>query len=317
MSAGTVKYKFKSQKSYDVVSFDGAYITVQHLKRLIAEKKGLDKEGQAELLLTNASDDRDYVDEEALVWKNASVIVRRVPKAIGKTIGDDEELKEEKKRIYVKPPDAQTLNMAQQAANRNRRNMLVAKREKRERLKKLAEGGEEEENNEEEIEAEEKEIKDLIANETKNWDAERQNARNAKIVSKTAGNQPVRQGIATRNNAAPVVSQGVQLAKEMQANKIMQQSYVRADGAGVPGPGYVCKRCNVPGHWIQDCPQGKDANVEVVLKWSEAATWATFGSVKGTWTTPLPAEGDSVVIPQGATVILDVATTPKLHLLEI
>ena len=148
MSAGTVKYKFKSQKSYDVVSFDGAYITVQHLKRLIAEKKGLDKEGQAELLLTNASDDRDYVDEEALVWKNASVIVRRVPKAIGKTIGDDEELKEEKKRIYVKPPDAQTLNMAQQAANRNRRNMLVAKREKRERLKKLAEGGEEEENNE-------------------------------------------------------------------------------------------------------------------------------------------------------------------------
>ena len=54
--------------------------------------------GQVELLLTNASDDRDYVDEEALVWKNASVIVRRVPKAIGKTIGDDEELKEEKKR---------------------------------------------------------------------------------------------------------------------------------------------------------------------------------------------------------------------------
>ena len=160
--------------------------------------------------------------------------------------------------------------MAQQAANRNRRNMLSAKREKRERLKKLAEGGgggeegEENDEKEEEREAEEKEIKDLIANETKNWDAERQNARNAKIVSKAAGNQTVRQGIATRNNAAPVVSQGVQLAKEMQANKIMQQSYVRADGAGVPGPGYVCKRCNVPGHWIQDCPQGKDANVEVV-----------------------------------------------------
>ena len=81
----------------DVVSFDGAYITVHDLKRLIAEKKGLDKEGQAELLLTNASDGRDYdEDENALVWKNASVIVRRVPKAIGKTIGDDDALKEEK-----------------------------------------------------------------------------------------------------------------------------------------------------------------------------------------------------------------------------
>ena len=268
-AGGQVHYKFKSQKNYDTVTFDGVYISVANLKQLIAEKKGLDKEGTAELLLTNASDNQDYNDDATLVWKNASVIVRRVPKAMGKTIGDDEELKEEKKRIYVKPPDAATLNMAQQAANRNRRNMLMAKREKRERLKKMREegengGGENEDEEEDLEEEEEKEIKDLIANETKNWDAERMNARNAKIVAKAAGNQPLRQGIATRNNAAPVLSQGVQLAKEMQANKIMHQSYVRADGAGVPGPGYVCKRCNVPGHWIQDCPQGKDANVEVV-----------------------------------------------------
>ena len=279
-SGGTIHYKFKSQKSYDTVTFDGVYISVANLKQLIAEKKGLDKEGTAELLLTNVTEDgkvqgegQDLTDDQSLVWKNASIIVRRVPKAMGlKTIGDAQELKEEKKRIYVKPPDAATLNMAQQAANRNRRNMLTAKREKRERMKKMREGeGEDLDNadddldNEEEALKEEKDIKDLIANETKQWDAERLQARNAKIVSKAAGNQPMqRQGIATRNNAAPVVSQGVQLAKEMQANKIMHQSYVRADGAGVPGPGYVCKRCNVPGHWIQDCPQGKDANVEVV-----------------------------------------------------
>jgi len=141
-AGGQVHYKFKSQKNYDTVTFDGVYISVANLKQLIAEKKGLDKEGTAELLLTNASDDQDYNDDSTLVWKNASVIVRRVPKAMGKTIGDDEELKEEKKRIYVKPPDAATLNMAQQAANRNRRNMLMAKREKRERLKKMREEGE-------------------------------------------------------------------------------------------------------------------------------------------------------------------------------
>ena len=40
-------------------------------------------------------------------------------------------------------------------------------------------------------EKEEKEIKDLIANETKQWDQERLQARNAKIVSKAAGNQPM------------------------------------------------------------------------------------------------------------------------------
>ena len=82
-------------------------------------------------MVTDVGEGQDLTDDQSLVWKNASIIVRRVPKAIGKTIGDDEELKEEKKRIYVKPPDAATLNMAQQAANRNRRNMLTAKREKR------------------------------------------------------------------------------------------------------------------------------------------------------------------------------------------
>ena len=145
-SGGTIHYKFKSQKSYDTVTFDGVYISVANLKQLIAEKKGLDKEGTAELLLTNVTDGKDggegqdLTDDQSLVWKNASIIVRRVPKAMGKTIGDARELKEEKKRIYVKPPDAATLNMAQQAANRNRRNMLTAKREKMERMKKMREG---------------------------------------------------------------------------------------------------------------------------------------------------------------------------------
>jgi len=145
-SGGTIHYKFKSQKSYDTVTFDGVYISVENLKQLIAEKKGLDKEGTAELLLTNVTDGKDVgegqdlTDDQSLVWKNASIIVRRVPKAMGKTIGDARELKEEKKRIYVKPPDAATLNMAQQAANRNRRNMLTAKREKRERMNKMREG---------------------------------------------------------------------------------------------------------------------------------------------------------------------------------
>ena len=115
-------------------------------------------------------------------------------KAIGKTIGDDDALKEEKKRIYVKPPDAQTLNMAQQAANRNRRNMLSAKREKRERLKKPSQKEEEAAERKERKtttkrkkreKREEKEIKDLIANETKNWDGKTKRE-NAKIVSESS-----------------------------------------------------------------------------------------------------------------------------------
>ena len=29
---------------------------------------------------------------------------------------------------------------------------------------------------------------------------------------------------------------------------------------GIPPPGYICHRCNIPGHWIQNCPT-KNAQV--------------------------------------------------------
>ena len=52
--ASTVHYKFKSQKDFDVVTFDGMFISVGDLKRQIVDKKGLERDRACELLLTNA-----------------------------------------------------------------------------------------------------------------------------------------------------------------------------------------------------------------------------------------------------------------------
>ena len=79
MASGTIHYKFKSAKTFDTLAFDGSFIAVSELKRLISEKKGLGKDHACELVLTNAQDGNEYDDESALVWKNTSVIVRRVP----------------------------------------------------------------------------------------------------------------------------------------------------------------------------------------------------------------------------------------------
>ena len=38
--ASTVHYKFKSQKDYDSIGFDGMFISVGDLKKSIVEKKG-------------------------------------------------------------------------------------------------------------------------------------------------------------------------------------------------------------------------------------------------------------------------------------
>jgi E3 ubiquitin-protein ligase RBBP6 len=77
--ASTVHYKFKSQKDYDSVGFDGMFISVGDLKKSIVEKKGLARDQACELLLTNAQNDEEYSDDATMVWKNTSVIVKRVP----------------------------------------------------------------------------------------------------------------------------------------------------------------------------------------------------------------------------------------------
>lgn len=52
--ASLVHYKFKSQKDFDTVTFDGMFISVGDLKRQIVDKKGLARDQACELLLTNA-----------------------------------------------------------------------------------------------------------------------------------------------------------------------------------------------------------------------------------------------------------------------
>ena len=67
--ASTVHYKFKSQKDYDSVGFDGMFISVGDLKKSIVEKKGLARDQACELLLTNAQNDEEYSDDATMVWK--------------------------------------------------------------------------------------------------------------------------------------------------------------------------------------------------------------------------------------------------------
>ena len=44
MASGSIHYKFKSAKAFDTLAFDGSFIAVGELKRLISEKKGLGKD---------------------------------------------------------------------------------------------------------------------------------------------------------------------------------------------------------------------------------------------------------------------------------
>ncbi|XP_034952657.1 E3 ubiquitin-protein ligase RBBP6 [Chelonus insularis] len=75
----SVHYKFKSTLDYDTVSFDGLHISVADLKKAIFHQKRIGKNTDFDLQITNAQTKEDYVDDNALIAKNTSLIVARVP----------------------------------------------------------------------------------------------------------------------------------------------------------------------------------------------------------------------------------------------
>lgn len=73
-----VHYKFSSKLNYDTVTFDGLHITLSDLKRQIMGREKL-KAADCDLQITNAQTKEEYTDDEALIPKNSSVIIRRIP----------------------------------------------------------------------------------------------------------------------------------------------------------------------------------------------------------------------------------------------
>ncbi|XP_074712347.1 E3 ubiquitin-protein ligase RBBP6-like [Strix uralensis] len=83
-----VHYQFSSQLCYDTVTFSGLHISLGDLKCQIMGRQKL-KAATCDLRIANAQTKEEYTDDNALIPKNSSVIVRRVPvrgvKATSKT----------------------------------------------------------------------------------------------------------------------------------------------------------------------------------------------------------------------------------------
>ncbi|XP_064296489.1 E3 ubiquitin-protein ligase RBBP6-like [Phalacrocorax carbo] len=73
-----VHYKFFSRLNYDTVTFSGLHITLRDLKRQIMGREKL-KATRSDLQISNAQTKEEYTDDDALIPRNSSVIVRRIP----------------------------------------------------------------------------------------------------------------------------------------------------------------------------------------------------------------------------------------------
>ncbi|XP_042503452.1 E3 ubiquitin ligase PARAQUAT TOLERANCE 3-like isoform X2 [Macadamia integrifolia] len=75
--AGVVYYKFKSSRDYSSIPMFGNFISVANLKTEIFQSNRLRR--NTALILSNANSNEEYLDEDMLIPKHTSVIVRRVP----------------------------------------------------------------------------------------------------------------------------------------------------------------------------------------------------------------------------------------------
>ncbi|XP_009304145.3 E3 ubiquitin-protein ligase RBBP6-like isoform X1 [Danio rerio] len=73
-----VHYRFQSRLTHDSLQFEGLNITVGELKRQIMRRERLKF---CQLKISKAQTDEEYTDDDALIPKNTSVIIRRVPAA--------------------------------------------------------------------------------------------------------------------------------------------------------------------------------------------------------------------------------------------
>ncbi|XP_054810175.1 E3 ubiquitin ligase PQT3-like isoform X2 [Prosopis cineraria] len=105
-----VYYKFNSEKDFDSISLgDSPFISVAKLKEKIFQAKLLYRGKDCYLVVSNAQTNEEYLDEEMLIPKYTSVLIRRVPGWLYVTI-----ITEKKRKVQntVAETEAKTIGVS-------------------------------------------------------------------------------------------------------------------------------------------------------------------------------------------------------------
>ncbi|WAQ83680.1 hypothetical protein PtA15_4A128 [Puccinia triticina] len=77
--SGHVYYRFKSQKDFQRIIFEGIGISVWDLKREIIQESKMGKGTDFDFAIYNADTDEEYANDHAIIPRSSSVIARRLP----------------------------------------------------------------------------------------------------------------------------------------------------------------------------------------------------------------------------------------------
>ncbi|KAJ6827074.1 E3 ubiquitin ligase PQT3-like [Iris pallida] len=235
-----VYYKFKSAKDYDYVPIDGHFISVVNLKERIFESKRLGGGTDFDIVVSNAQTSEEYVDEAAMIPKNTSVLIRRIPGQPRKPIvAEEDEPKVVEDRTEQPPPPSNTVTANSSAVKYLEESEwdvfggdLYALPEdlppqSRNPVSEVSPASKMDEENK---------IKALVETSALDWNCQGQDA--------YGGGRGFGRGMGGRM---------------MNGRGFGRGGYERK----TPPVGYICYRCKVPGHFIQHCPTNGDSNYDI------------------------------------------------------
>ncbi|KAF8945889.1 E3 ubiquitin-protein ligase rbbp6 [Haplosporangium gracile] len=249
-----VHYKFKSSKDYDSATFDGHSISVFDLKKEILIAKGL--KGPDDLALTHAESGEEYYDDAALIPRNTSVLVARVPAKPGR--GGAQRYLEGAGPI---PRSGNmTRNVFEKPGSNTHHDPMGGSKVYRNTTSLLQEEGPPAEAVDMSQMTEDEKMKFVFEQQTSHWGKTQEGMANAQFrpLSKFQG--------ATRNqpqNGPRATGEAGSGAGSSNSGAYPRQPM---DQQQRPPPNtYVCYRCGKKGeHWIQFCPTNNDKSFEPI-----------------------------------------------------
>ncbi|XP_058788328.1 E3 ubiquitin ligase PQT3-like isoform X2 [Vicia villosa] len=231
-----VYYKFKSAKDYDSIPMDGPFISVGTLKQNIFVSKHLGRGTDFDLLVTNAQTNEEYLDEEMLIPKNTSVLIRRVPGRTGLPIVTELHRQEVENKVVETEPENISLPADETSAMKYPENLDW-----------------------DEFGNDLYSIPDQLPVQSNNMILEAPPTINADEDSK------IKALIDTP--ALDWQHQGSDFGPGRGFQRGMGGRMGGGRGFGLerktPPEGYVCHRCKVPGHFIQHCPTNGDSTFDI------------------------------------------------------
>ncbi|KAJ0602830.1 putative transcription factor interactor and regulator CCHC(Zn) family [Helianthus annuus] len=239
-----VYYKFKSAKDYDSIPIDGHFITVASLKEKIYESKQLGRGTDYDLVVTNAQTNEEYLDEDMLIPKNTSVLIRRIPGQPRKPIVAAPLTEQAESKVVNELESAQQAKSNFSGAGLSVTNYL--------------DGSEYDEFGNDLYEI--PDVVPVVSN---------IQLQEAPAPSKADEDSKIQALIDTpaldwQQQNLDGFGAGRGFGRGM-GGRMGARGFGRGGGfeRKTPPPGYICHRCKTPGHFIQHCPTNGDPNFDI------------------------------------------------------